>query len=207
MSIDKMKDMIRMIESEDYSINELVTSLNQNDVEALKKASDPSGLLQKMGFKQTDAQRILQKLGAADANIDKGRAIANKALGGASAVAIGDYFEDDPSGVRDKVHAIFTVLSDFGCLTNEIDSTDFSAAGGYKKFDNQLRSQRKAMVTLVYDNEQLDTLMNIRFKVTDFDAVDVDECVDELNRNRSVLGIRRASVINSFEKLIKVTIK
>ena len=199
MSIDKIKERIKMIESNDFNlVNEYRLDLPKDAVRSL--ADDP---------KLRD--RVTGKISKAFSTIDQARAIAKRGLSGSAKVNVGNEIIRvlDPE-VQNKVNDVFNLMRNHQILTDEID-TQNRPVYGYELNQNATTQTTNSLILLkkgnivleFHDNDLKDIFrLSIRFG-RGFKTNDVNSFVNDLRQNSSNLGIANIG-FNSNNQFVSI---
>jgi hypothetical protein len=185
MSIDKIKERIKMIEENNFEINE-IAGRNIYTADDIKNIINATG--------STD--NIFKGISKTDRHLKNVNAAAKKILGGSSTVIITNGMVvtlNDEHQV--KVEQIYQILHNFGILTPEINNTTWLPARAYvaKNINNllSLYTDRNGMVRLYFNDNKQTQLTSLRFlfpKGTDSNTI-----------KSTVTEIRKLNFINNVQ--------
>lgn len=170
MSLEKIKERIKMIESNNFNITESYINLKQSDYDRI--VSDRG------------AMKSMSDLATGLSNASDANQVAKSALNVQTRVSIGDVIEL-PSKFREILFKIYREMLNHKILTHEINKSDFSAKIGYKVSDysgdserNQLSTERNSDIVIRFDgdvNKDETKLYSIKVRnVRQFGSVDGD---------------------------------
>jgi hypothetical protein len=156
MSIDKIKERIKMIEENNFEINEAVGQVN------LKTGNVAA--ISKLPQNQIDA--IYKSLSRSSAPLVKAKNIANDALGGSTTSISGNLniVTLEPTHFN-RIKNIFTVLKNDNVFPPEIDDNTFNPKIGYSgtKSNNLyiVKSERNGHVRFYFNDENQSKLLKL----------------------------------------------
>ena len=147
MSIDKIKDRIRMIEENNFEINEINrTELSQHDINTL------------LQMNPSKASAILRSAGYADTAYNNIKNIASTHFKKSSSVMIGDEVELPNKDVN-FVTNILRIFNSVNLLPNDYDKRSYKPRKNkYRINNNTISSLFNYDVRLEYDDERLTNL-------------------------------------------------
>jgi hypothetical protein len=210
MSIEKIKQRIKMIEDNDFStINEIDEKPGQytkQDFDAIAKSGN--------------AATTLTRLGSAGAYAKSAEKNIKSAFSGSSdRVIVGDLIQL-PSDYESYVFPIYRLLKRYNVLTDDLDDTTFTAISGYKpehgrnfKINNKLSLQSSREIEFLFSNEisinsvmssnkLLEMSINLSF-FTSKNAAGITNSINELTANKTSYKISDITNISGAKYLIK----
>ena len=196
MSIEKIKQRIKMIEDNDFStINEIDEKPGQytkQDFDAIAKSGD--------------AGSTFARLGSAGAYAKSAEKNIKSAFSGSSdRVVVGDLFQL-PNDYESYIFPIYKLLEKHRVLTNDLDQTTFNAISGYKpessrnfKIKNKLVLQSGREIEFLFHGEISNTsdlknnkILEMSINLESFRANNTTGIINfttELNANRNLYHI------------------
>jgi hypothetical protein len=210
MSIDKIKERIKMIEENNFNI--------------INEASINPGSYTKQDFdaisKSDNAKNLFYKLGAAGTNVnDAEKYIKSAFSGGSNRVTVGDLIQL-PNDYAQDIFPIYKLLKKYNVLTDDLDDTRFTAIVGYKpergrnfKINNKLVLQSSREIDFLFqkelDNKSTPTnnkLLQMSIDLSSFtsnNATSINNFINELTTNKTSYNISNINKIGSEVYLIK----
>jgi len=185
MSIDKIRERIKMIEENNFEINESSNTLTQNQAGAFQ-AMDPKR-----------ASGLLKSIGKADAAYGKALDITRQHFNKVSQFNINDGETIDiPHKDIPWVKEIYKIFSDHHLLSGEISKNKFEPHYGYVKNNNVINTLKTSEIQLRYSDANLTTLDNmilfISSGVTQNNTNFID-LVKELNNKNYNINVNSAN--------------
>lgn len=157
MSIDKIKERIKMIEENNFEINERIYNINQKDYDSITNMDTK------------DRSKFLGTVGKSDAAYNRIRDRANTFFGSDSKFNIGSENcneTDIPKNDVNNIIQIYKILHNNRLLTGEIDANrNFMPTNGYLACDNIVKSIKGGDVSLEYSDNKLTDLKMVRIKL------------------------------------------
>ena len=157
MSIEKIKDRIRMIEENNFEIDEIVgrNVFKPTDIQNIISASGDS------------SNNIFKSISKMDRNLKNVNATADKILGGSSTVIITDDTVVSLNQIHQKtVQDIYEILNNHGILTPEINPSTWEPMSSYnaKHINNilSLYTYKNGMVRLYFNDDNQTKLTFVR---------------------------------------------
>lgn len=214
MSIEKIKQRIKMIEDNDFStINEAYQKPGQFDTQ------DDFDAIMKSTGDGLDPASILNKLGSANSNSNKANSIIKSALSGSNTLVIGDLLQL-PTDYESYVFPIYKLLKKYNILTDDLDDTTFTATVGYKpehgrnfKINNKLVLQSSREIEFLFYGEissdsdmSTNKLSEMSINLSYFEsksAADITNFINELTTNKTSYKINNIINISGAKYLIK----
>jgi hypothetical protein len=218
MSIEKIKQRIKMIEDNDFStINEAYQKPGQFDTQ-----DDFDAIMKSTGgtvFNKLDPASILNKLGSANSNSNKANSIIKNALSGSNTLVVGDLLQL-PTDYESYVFPIYKLLKKYNILTDDLDDTTFDATVGYKpehgrnfKINNKLVLQSSREIEFLFYGEissdsdmSTNKLSEMSINLSSFEsksAADITNFINELTTNKTSYKINNITNISGAKYLIK----
>lgn len=210
MSIEKIKQRIKMIEDNDFStINEIDEKPGQytkQDFDAIAKGGEAGDTFARLGSAGAYAK-------SAEKNIKSAFS------GGSDKVIVGDLFQL-PSDYESYVFPIYKLLKKYNILTDDLDDITFKAVVGYKperarnfKINNRLVLQTSREIDFLFYNEISSVSKNSTSKLLEMNinlsifaskqATDITNFIDELDNNKTSYKISDITNISGAKYLIK----
>jgi len=216
MSIEKIKQRIQMIESNDFTldnepINEVVTA-KQKDVEQTFKPNTFSlnNLLNKVrrGLGLSDRDRnLLSTITTTDSNTREIQAAADRLLrgGDATRVDIDGQTENLPRQHSNSIHRIYGLMKKHNVLTNELSGSNFTPQFGYvrgrspqSQIGDTLVLLKSKLISIQFNDDKLTNLVRMNIKNNrKFNQNDFQNFYNELDNNKSRYGVSGVSLTNS----------
>jgi hypothetical protein len=215
MSVDKIKERIRMIENNDFTttgetVNEALTGSKSE----VGKIFEPNniGTVNKIMNKvkaglglSTRDQDLLKTLSVSDRNTDDIQNAADQLLGRGMRVNVGGDEYQIPRNFESTIFPIYTLMKQHKVLTDEIDQNSFKAFNGYirttlrhSQIENVLVLMKKKLIMVEFTDEKLTNLTRLYIKNNrNFDQNDFQGFFNDLNNNKSRYKINSASLTNS----------
>lgn len=210
MSIEKIKQRIKMIEDNDFStINEIDEKPGQytkQDFDAIAKSGD--------------AGSTFARLGSAGAYAKSAEKNIKSAFSGSSdRVTIGNLLQL-PTDYEPYVFPIYKLLKKYNILTDDLDDTKFTAIAGYKpeaarnfKINNKLVLQSSREIEFLFYSEissdsdmSTNKLLEMSINLSVFaskQVTDITNFINELNANKTLYKISGVNNISGAKYLIK----
>ena len=207
MSIEKIKQRIKMIEDNDFStINEIDEKPGQytkQDFDAIAKSGN--------------AATTLTRLGSAGAYAKSAEKNIQSAFSGSSDRVIVGNLLQLPADYESYVFPIYKLLERYNVLTDDLDNTTFTARSGYKpeaarnfKINNKLVLQSSREIEFLFSNEissdsdmstnkLLEMSINLSF-FTSKNAAGITNSINELKANKTSYKI--SDITNSGAKYL-----
>ena len=214
MSIEIIKQRIRMIENNDFSLsNDIINedsvrpgSYTQKDFDAISQRKDAKNLFYKLGAANTHAN-------------DAEKNIKSAFSTGSNRVTIGDLV-DLPKDYEKYIFPIYKLLKRYGILTDDLDDTKFKPVTGYKlepsrnsKINNKLVLQSRRDISIIFKNDLKDNstqtnnkLVEMNIDLSSFkskNSANINNFINELTRNKTSYKISNINNSGSEEYLIK----
>lgn len=215
MSVDKIKERIRMIENNDFTTDgDVVDEAIYGSKGEVGKLFEPNniGLINKLknkiksglGLSTTD-QELLKTLSVSDRNTNDIQSAADQLLGGGTKVFVGGDEYQIPTQYQSIIFPIYALMKQHKVLTNEIDHNSYKAMNGYMRttlrhsqMENVLVLMKKKLIIVEFDNEKFSNLVRLYIKNNrNFDQNDFQGFFNDLNNNKSKYKINSASLTNS----------
>jgi hypothetical protein len=217
MSIEKIKQRIQMIESNDFTLNNEpineVISGTQKDVEQIFKPND-NNLLNKLinkarrGLGLSDRDRgLLNALAGSDKNHRDIQSTVDRVLrgGDSSRVDIDGQTENLPKQHANTIHKIYGLMKTHNVLTNELNSSNFTPQFGYirsrspqSQIVDTLVLLKSKLISIQFNDDKLTNLVRMNIKNNrKFNQNDFQNFYNELNNNKSRYGVSGVSLTNS----------
>lgn len=215
MSVDKIKERIRMIENNDFTttgetVNEALTGSKSE----VGKIFEPNniGTVNKIMNKvkaglglSTRDQDLLKTLSVSDRNTDDIQNAADQLLGRGMRVNVGGDEYQIPRNFESTIFPIYTLMKQHKVLTDEIDQNSYKAFNGYirttlrhSQIENVLVLMKKKLIMVEFTDEKLTNLTRLYIKNNrNFDQNDFQGFFNDLNNNKSRYKINSASLTNS----------
>lgn len=215
MSIEKIKERIRMIENDDFSINDnnLVENIkgDEKTIKHLFKPNNKNKLAQiknkiKRGLGLSDVDReFLTLMGKSSQNTKDIQAAADQLLRRGGRVDLTGQETDLPSNHKSVISKIYGLMKVHNLLTNEINPTNLTATYGYTRVTSPnsnnldtLALLKSGYVTIQFSDDKLTNLVRINVKNNNkFNNNDFQNFHNELNNNMRNYNIRKVSLTNS----------
>jgi hypothetical protein len=208
MSIDKIKERIKMIEENNFNIiNEVTTpgSYTKKDFDAIATSKD--------------AAKTFYKLGKANTHASDAERLIKNALSGSNNVNIDDEKIDLPKDYNKEVYSIYALLKKHNILTKEINDVTFEAKNSYRitseknyTINNKLVLPPYNEIELLFKGEINDQsksnnnkLLSIIINLKQFakEVTKINNFLNELNANKSKYNIKEINKIIDNKYIIK----
>jgi len=205
MSIDKIKQRIKMIEENDFNIINEAISGSENDIRPLFKPKDTliGKIKTKLGFNDRN-HNILNPIGTMDQNSRDVQAKVDRVLRSGTRVNIGDntYLEIPTKDVS-IIKKIYSGIDAKNIKINDLDN-NYDPKIGYSVNGNVLKLERTGLVEIYYDDINLTNLksMVIFNKNNVFNNRDFINAFNELNSNKIGYNIYRVGLNNNEIKIM-----
>lgn len=193
MSIEKIRERIKMIEENNFEINELTGTVNINPNKldtATKNIPNIKGYGQKL-------QKDFTKAGAAQAYANKARQTIAGAFNNDVNVYVGSNvkLQDDHN---EKIEKIYALLKTNNALPKtEVDLNTLVPIYGYSQMGDSVRLKKSGYITIHFDDDRFTNLigMTLDFKINKIGQQQITNIENELNNNKNSLNIN--NVINN----------
>lgn len=157
MSIEKIRERIKMIEENNFEINERIHNINQSDYDTIANMDSK------------DRSKFLGAVGKADSAYNRIRDRANSFFGTTSKFNIGNENcneVDIPKTDINNIIQIFKILHNNKILTGEIDpNRNYIAINGYLGCNNIISSLKGGDIKLEYSDDNFTDLKNVYIKL------------------------------------------
>jgi len=148
MSIEKIRERIKMIEENNFEINEII-NINPSDLSHIMT-----------GMTKNDRSDFLGNVGKGDAAYNRIKNRADDFFSTTSRFNVSDCKEGDiPNNDINNVKQIYKILNKYKILTSEINpNKNFDSTNGYLVCDNIIKSSEDGYIQLEYDSDKLTNL-------------------------------------------------
>lgn len=193
MSLEKIKQRIKMIENNDFNINESVYSpkLDQDDVDTLKADYDTHVSVTKASKAVSGAEKIARDTLGGDSSGD----LPNNSSGN---------YINLPSQYDKQVSPILSLVKKYN-ITDDVD-TNGKPVFGYTKpvfkggRNNTLLLQKSGIVQIEFIDDSLSKLKSINVKKYKSKPSNVDAFFNDVTKNKNKYGI--VSVVNTTKFIV-----
>ena len=187
MSIEKIKERIKMIEENNFEINEITGTLNIDPNKLDTVTKDISKTKGKGHAVQTD----FTKAGAALGYANKAR----NTISGAFNNDVNVYIGNDvtiPNEHNQKIEAVYELLKNNNALPkSEVDLSTKKPVFGYSQNGNTAKLKKSGYITIIFDDDSFTTLkgMVLDFKIFKIGQQHIKNIENALNQDKSSLDI------------------
>lgn len=221
MSIEKIKERIRMIENNDFTttgetINEVLKG-SQQDIEQVFKPNDRSVLNQLMnkvkrglGLSDRD-QKLLNIMSKTDQNTREIQYAADQLLrgGGATRVDIDGRTVDLPTKHHRDIYKIYALMKTHRVLpAADLDQNTFNSKFSYLISSTNLEGDTLVLlkgksISIIFNDDKLTDLVGMVIKNRAFNQNDFRSFYNDLNNNKSSYNINNV-LLGSGGKIITI---
>ena len=208
MSIDKIKERIRMIESNDFNVINEAISGSESDIAPLFKPKDTliGKLKTKLGFNDRNHD-VLNAIGVSDKNSKDIQSMVDRRLRN-TYVNVNDsnMYLDIPKKDKNIIFNIYKTIKNKNINISDLDS-NYNPKIGYVKTgnnDNILSLKKSDLIQIYYDDENLTNLkgLSVFNKNNIFNNQDFINASNELNNNKRNYRIKQVTLNNKEIKII-----
>jgi hypothetical protein len=208
MSIDKIKERIRMIESNDFNVINEAISGSESDIAPLFKPKDTliGKLKTKLGFNDRNHD-VLNAIGVSDKNSKDIQSMVDRRLRN-TYVNVNDsnMYLDIPKKDKNIIFNIYKTIKNKNINISDLDS-NYNPKIGYVKTgnnDNILSLKKSDLIQIYYDDENLTNLkgLSVFNKNNIFNSQDFINAFNELNNNKGNYRIKQVTINNKEIKII-----
>jgi hypothetical protein len=208
MSIDKIKERIRMIESNDFNVINEAISGSESDIAPLFKPKDTliGKLKTKLGFNDRNHD-VLNAIGVSDKNSKDIQSMVDRRLRN-TYVNVNDsnMYLDIPKKDKNIIFNIYKTIKNKNINISDLDS-NYNPKIGYVKTgnnDNILSLKKSDLIQIYYDDENLTNLkgLSVFNKNNIFNSQDFINAFNELNNNKGNYRIKQVTLNNKEIKII-----
>lgn len=204
MSIEIIKERIRMIESNDFNIINEAISGSEKDIRPLFEPKDTliGKIKTKLGFNDRNTD-ILNAIGVSDKNSKDIQSMVDRRLRNTYVNVDNKYF-DIPKKDEDKIFKIYKLIKDKNINISDLDN-NYKPKTGYSKAgnnDNILILRKSNSIEIHYDDEKLTNLESMVIINKKYNDSDFSDLANELNINKRNYNINK---VNFNTKQIEIS--
>jgi hypothetical protein len=202
MSIDKIKERIKMIEENNFNIINEAISGSETEITPLFNPNSLMGKIKKkFGFNDRD-QGALNAIAKVDKNSRDIQSTVDSVLRGGTRVNIGDNVEIPKKDINTIIN-IYKAINNKNIKISDLDS-NYKPKTGYTKNKNILTLEKQDLVQIYYDDENLTNLkgLSVFNKNNIFNNQDFINASNELNNNKRNYRIKQVTLNNKEIKII-----
>jgi hypothetical protein len=198
MSIEKIKERIRMIENNDFTTNKIISEDLRGSAKDFKTI-----------FTKAD-DKTIDNISKLDATLNKTNDLHSKWMGdNAPKITIDGRYsnkkEDIPNKDKNTIFKFYTELKNRNILPNDLTSNSFKPKNGYfrsKKGDTLTLFNQK-LITLKFNDKKLTNLVGliINRDKQNVSSTDFNDFFNEIDNNKTNYSVKNTQLTNGNDTI------